>query len=81
MGIYKVRTSDGCRFRMRYTPDHPELPIMVDHRSDGDWEEGARWITTPYQSCEARDGNHAAELVQEYSGDDLTWVKSVERID
>src|SRR5262247_1816275 len=27
MAIYKVRTSDGCRFRMKYNAEHPRSSI------------------------------------------------------
>ena len=81
MSIYKVRTSDGCRFRMRWTPEQPELPIMFDMRSDSDWAKGARWIPMHIRSGKARCVEQAADIVNDYWGAPLTWVKSIERID
>jgi len=80
MAIYKVRTSDGCRFRMKYNAEHPRSSIVIDCTSDLDRVEGrAQWVTIPYQVADARDARHAAELAQEYL-DDGAYVESVEEI-
>ena len=72
---YTVETSDGCGFKMLYDPSLPQTPIRIFVGPDHD---DRIWSATPYQAVDARDAQHAAELVQEWL-DDGAAVETVVR--
>jgi hypothetical protein len=62
--IYTVTLNDKTTMRIEYAPEEPSAPICFDA-----FEDEELWQNTPYQAADARDAEHAANLVAKYIGD------------